>query len=261
MQLTIYQVDAFSEKVFGGNPAAVVPLENWLSDDILQKMALENNLSETAYFIPNGDQFDLRWFTPGCEVNLCGHATLATAHVLFKHLDYSKEVITFLTKSGELIVKRYENGYLMDFPSDHLEQVDVIDEVEKAIGIKPKETYKGRDDFMAILDNQQQIEELNPDFFTLGKLLPSRGLIVTAPGNEVDFVSRGFFPNSGINEDPVTGSAHTTMTPYWAKKLGKNILSAIQLSQRQGKLTCIYKENRVELIGQAVTFLKGTVEF
>ena len=261
MKLTIYQVDAFTDRVFGGNPAAVIPLESWLSEEILQNIALENNLSETAFYIPMGDHFGLRWFTPACEVDLCGHATLATAHVLFHHLDYLQPEITFQTKSGPLTVAKHPSGYIMNFPADVLEPAHQFDEIEKSIGIRPLQVFKGKDDLMAVVGQQKQIEALQPNFDLISKYFSSRGLIVTAPGDQVDFVSRCFFPNAGINEDPVTGSAHTTMAPYWSKTLQKKHLSAIQLSKRQGHIRCIDHGERIELIGQARTYLQGSIQF
>ena len=257
-ELTLFQVDAFADQLFGGNPAAVVPLEHWLPDQTLQAIAQENNLSETAFFVPRGGGYQLRWFTPATEVDLCGHATLASAHVLFKHLVYGEKKIEFHTRSGQLNVTRSGNGYLMDFPADQIELVETPAAIEDALGKAPLETYLGRDDYLAIFATQADVLAFRPDFRRLNDL-KSRGLIVSAPGDQVDFVSRGFFPNAGIDEDPVTGSAHTTLTPYWAKKLGKNDLQARQVSQRGGAIRCILKGERVELIGQAITYMEGKV--
>lgn len=261
MKLKIYQVDAFSNKIFGGNPAAVIQLSQWLPDDMLQNIAIENNLSETAFIVPiDGlSDYHLRWFTPGYEVRLCGHATLATAHTLWHHLGFEKNIATFDTLSGVLKVIRNENDYTLDFPTDTLvKSDDKIDAIQKILKTQPIEVFRGRDDFMAVLSSQQEIEALNPDFSLL-KSLGSRGLIATAKGDAVDFVSRCFFPEAGIEEDPVTGSAHTTMTPYWAKKLGKTSLVAHQLSARKGELTCVLRGERVDISGSAVTYMIGNI--
>ncbi len=256
--MQLFQVDAFTNELFRGNPAAVVPLESWLSDAELQAIAAENNLSETAFFLPKGQGFALRWFTPAVEVDLCGHATLATAHVLFQHLEYEKEVIRFETRSGELFVFRKGHSYVMDFPADVLEKVTPPDDLTTGLGVPVLECYRGKDDFLAVTSSQKVVKEAQPDFRRLAQL-PSRGVILTAKGEEVDFVSRGFFPQSGVDEDPVTGSAHTTLTPYWSAQLNKTELHAWQLSQRGGALTCVAKGERVELYGQAVTYLVGTI--
>ena len=268
MTLKIYQADAFSSKVFGGNPAAVIPLakgvhsENgWLPNNVLQQIAAENNLSETAFIVPTGGETDyhLRWFTPSIEVRLCGHATLATAHILWNHLGFEKQTITFDTLSGVLKVSRDGDIYTLDFPADMIEnRKKKTDFIHKILGIKPLDVFKGRDDYMIILSSQSEVEALKPDFVLL-KDLNARGLIATALGDEVDFVSRCFFPEVGIEEDPVTGSAHTTMTPYWAEKIGKNTLTAIQLSSRRGELTCVLRGNRVDISGSAVTYMIGEI--
>lgn len=261
MKLKIYQVDAFSSKIFGGNPAAVIQLSQWLSDDVLQNIAIENNLSETAFIVPvNGkSDYHLRWFTPSYEVRLCGHATLATAHTLWHHLGFEKNIVTFDTLSGELKVIRNENDYTLDFPTDNLvKSDDKIDAIHKILKTQPLEVFRGNDDFMAVLSSQQEIEALEPDFALL-KTLGSRGLIATAKGDAVDFVSRCFFPEAGIEEDPVTGSAHTTMTPYWAEKLGKTSMIARQLSARKGELSCVFKGERVNISGAAVTYMIGNI--
>ncbi len=256
MQLKLYQVDAFTNQLFKGNPAAVVPLENWLTTEQMQLIALENNLSETAFFVPEKDGYGLRWFTPAVEVDLCGHATLATAHVLFQHLNYAKERIAFYTKSGRLTVTRQGDGYAMNFPADKVQATSMPDYLEAALGTKVLEFHRGKDDFMAVIESETALASLQPDFRQIAQL-DARGLLVTAKGETVDFVSRCFFPQSGIDEDPVTGSAHTTLTPYWAAKLGNETLTARQISTRSGTLTCILKGERVELQGQAVTYLEG----
>lgn len=263
MNLKIYQVDAFTNQVFGGNPAAVIPMQNWLPDSVMQTIAAENNLSETAFFIPTEGEadFHLRWMTPSIEVNLCGHATLATAHTLWQHLDFKKNVVTFDSRSGILKVSRTKTGYTLDFPVDILRGVTDENELEiirNVLKIKPLEVFRGKDDYMAILPSQADIENLDPDFLPL-RHLDARGLIATAKGDNVDFVSRCFFPEAGIEEDPVTGSAHTTMVAYWSPKLNKTELAAKQLSKRQGELNCILAGNRVLISGSAVTFMVGEI--
>ena len=258
MNIPIYQVDAFTNALFKGNPAAVCPLEDWLPDEQLLAIAAENNLSETAFFKPNGNAFDLRWFTPGVEVDLCGHATLATAHVLFQHLGFKEGIIDFHSKSGLLQVTQQDNGYQMNFPADSLESTPVPTAILKALGFPPKEIYKGKDDYLVIVTDQSIIESLAPDFRALVEL-NARGVIVSAPGKEVDFVSRCFYSPTGIDEDPVTGSAHTTMMPYWSKKLAKQELLARQLSKRGGQVGCRLDGDRVYLTGQAVTYLIGQI--
>lgn len=259
MILKLYQIDAFSEASFSGNPAAVVPLDHWLDDQMMQNIALENNLSETAFYIPNDKGFEIRWFTPKIEVNLCGHATLAAAHVLFKHYNFEGKTIYFQSKSGELSISQSDEKYTMLFPTDTIKQVTTPVEVLKAFSIESLETYRGRDDYMVIVESQRVVEQLKPDFKMLAGLEACRGVIITAQGDEVDFVSRCFYPQAGIDEDHATGSAHTTMTPYWAKKLGKNELSALQLSARKGVFNCEYLNEQVSLTGSAKTFLIGDI--
>lgn len=261
MQLPFFQVDAFTDRVFGGNPAAVIPLREWLEEATLQSIAAENNLSETAFFVPDGttDGFQLRWFTPVREVRLCGHATLATAHVLFNHLGYTAAEITFQTQqAGLLRVKRTDKGYSMDFPADTPRPVDPPEPIQLALGLTPSETFMGEDDLLVIVDQEDYVERLEPNLDDL-RLIDRRGVIVSAPGSSVDFVSRCFFPRYGIDEDPVTGSAHTLLTPYWAHRLQKNSLTAIQASPRRGHLRCTLAGERVHLEGQAVTYLVGEI--
>ncbi len=258
MELTIYQVDAFTDRLFSGNPAAICPLQEWLPDELLQAIAHENNLSETAYFVPESNGFRLRWFTPTTEVKLCGHATLATSHVLYNHLGYQADQVVFHTLSGQLTVQRTPEGYMMNFPTDTLRHVSAPLALIVALGITPVKVFLGREDYLAVLENRQQIAALKPDFAAMRRL-QGRGVIVTAPcdDNSADFISRCFYPNAGIDEDPVTGSAHTTMAPYWSDRLGKQELFARQISRRGGSLKCRMQNDRVELIGQAVTYMIG----
>ncbi len=258
MNLRLYQVDAFTERLFGGNPAAVVPLEHWLPDNILQNIALENNLSETAFYVREGDVFRLRWFTPEVEVDLCGHATLATGHVLFRHEKWPKEEIFFQSRSGLLSVKKNGDFLTLDFPADVLKPVEQ-GSLFSVGQISPKEIYRGISDYLFVFESEEDVVKFQPDFYAIGKL-DARGLIITAIGNNSDFVSRFFAPQCGINEDPVTGSAHTTLAPYWAGKLNRTTLTAVQLSKRRGYLNCTYTGERVLISGKAVTYLVGTIE-
>ncbi len=257
MKISIFQVDAFTDCIFGGNPAAVCPLDKWLDETVMQQIAKENNLSETAFFVKNNDAYQLRWFTPEIEVDLCGHATLATAHVLFEHLGYKKSEIQFQTKSGLLKVKKEEGRLMMDFPTDDMPKVDPPAVLFQALGIRSDHVFF-TDDYMVVLDSEEEVKRLDPDFRILSEV-NARGIIVTAPGNEVDFVSRFFAPGAGINEDPVTGSAHTKLTPYWSKRLGKDVLEARQISKRVGNLTCRNKGERTQILGKAITFMKGEI--
>ena len=257
MKMKMYQVDAFTEKLFGGNPAAVCILDKWLDDQLMQSIAAENNLAETAFLVRNKDGFDIRWFTPAVEVDLCGHATLASAHVMFNYIDTGvNEVVFHSLRSGMLHVRRTGRLLTLDFPSDHFEKVEAPLALVNGLGAQPVETYLGRTDYMAVFRSQRDVEGLNPDFNVLAKL-QARGVIVTAKGETVDFVSRFFAPQSGINEDPVTGSAHTTLIPYWSGVLGKAEMNAIQLSTRKGYLKCKHGGERVEISGNAVTYLIG----
>ncbi|MCB0554353.1 MAG: PhzF family phenazine biosynthesis protein [Phaeodactylibacter sp.] len=258
MEITLYQADAFTNERFRGNPAAVCPLKQWLPDATLQAIAAENNLSETAFFIPKGQDYQLRWFTPAIEVDLCGHATLATAHILFQHLGYRGNSINFHSRSGLLSVAREKEHYIMDFPTDILEPALAPRPLLEALQADPVEVFLGREDFLVVLESQEQVAQLRPDFRLL-RQVKGRGVIVTAPGKEVDFVSRCFFPNAGIDEDPVTGSAHTTMTPYWAERLSKQEMSARQISARGGDLKCTMLGERVAIAGQAITYLEGKI--
>ena len=276
MRLKLYQVDAFTDHLFGGNPAAVCPLDAWLPDTVMQQIAAENNLAETAFYIPQEDKFALRWFTPTVEVDLCGHATLATAHVLFEIEHYAKPEIRFHTRSGTLSVQRQNDKLAMNFPADTLTPTDLPPEVMDGLGkVSVQEAFRGKSDFLVVLESQDELLSLAPDFRKLGEYRDIRATIVTAPsvvtsgvvtsgvvtsGQEVDFVSRCFAPQSGIDEDSVTGSAHTTLTPYWARRLGKKQLTAQQLSSRRGTLWCTHLGDRVTIAGHAVTYLAGEIE-
>lgn len=260
MTIPIYQVDVFTDKVFGGNPAAICPLSSWLPDDIMQQIAMENNLAETAFIVKNAEGLHIRWFTPTVEVALCGHATLAAAHIYFSELGYTGDSIAFQSKSGVLTVqKKADRSLTLDFPADKHLPVASTPEAIKGLGNLPiLELYRGSSDYMLVTDCQKTIEQLKPDFKTIAQL-NSRGIVVTARGNESDFVSRCFFPQSGIDEDPVTGSAHTLLVPYWASVLNKRKLKAIQLSARRGVLLCELRDDRVLMTGTAITYLKGSI--
>lgn len=260
MKLPLYQIDAFASKVFTGNPAAVVPLGEWLPDEVMQAIAMENQLSETAFIIPGEDRVALRWFTPAIEVDLCGHATLASAHVLFTELGWDSDSVTFSSRSGDLTVLNLGAQLEMDFPSDELSSAEnEKDEVSSALGCEVLELWRGCDDYMAVVGQETTVRGLKPDFRAVAEL-PARGIMVTAAGAEADFVSRCFFPAAGIDEDPVTGSAHRTMAPYWAEKLGRSILTAQQVSTRCGEVICEPAGDRVKLRGQALTYLRGEIE-
>lgn len=257
MYIDIYQVDAFAERVFEGNPAAVCPLDAWIADELLQKIAQANNLSETAFFVPYQDKFQLRWFTPSHEVDLCGHATLAAAHVLFTHLNYQKSEICFTTKSGDLLVTKRADGLEMDFPASMPKPVSATDNLLLGLGIKPKAVLAAFD-YIIELEDELAVAALSPDL-ALWKTLDLRGVVVTAPGRSVDFVSRCFFPKLDVDEDPVTGSAHCELAPYWAQKLAKTNLNAKQLSPRTGLIDCQIQGDRVLLTGKAVDYMRGKI--
>ena len=260
MRIKLYQVDAFTERVFGGNPAAVCILDEWLDDELMQNIAAENNLSETAFAVRLDNAYEIRWFTPNSEVDLCGHATLACAHVLFEHYHFPGDKIIFQSMSkGELAVMREGEFLTLDFPADPPEKIDDPQKLLDAIGKPAVESYRGSSDYMLLYDTQRDIEEISPDFARLTEI-DLRGIIVTAPGNDTDFVSRFFAPKLEINEDPVTGSAHTTLTPFWSERLGKKALTARQLSRRKGDLHCKLLDSRVHITGKAVTYLGGEIE-
>jgi PhzF family phenazine biosynthesis protein len=257
MRYDIYQIDAFASQPFAGNPAAVVPLTEWLPDDVMLNIAMENNLAETAYFVPNGDGYDLRWFTPTVEMDLCGHATLASAFLIFEVLGSDKAKLSFNTRSGELTVEKVDGLFVLDFPSRPGVVAEAPLGLIDAIGVEPKEIYKSRD-YMLVYENEADVLAIKPDFNSLMKI-DAHAVIVTAPGNKSDFVSRFFAPEVGVPEDPVTGSAHCTLVPYWAKRLGKNELFARQVSQRGGEIRCEMRGDRVRMGGNAVLYLKGEI--
>lgn len=254
----IYQIDAFTDTLFGGNPAAVCILPEWLPEDVMQDIAAENNLAETAFAVLQNHIYQLRWFTPELEEDLCGHATLATAYTLFEYYNHPTNTIQFISpRSGELSVTKNANGSMtMDFPIDQIAKIEKVAAITEAIGLNPIEMYKGKTDYMLVYENQGQIESISPNFNLLHQL-DCRGVIVTARGNHVDFVSRFFAPQCGIPEDPVTGSAHTTLSPYWSTVLGKKTMTAAQLSKRSGTLTCTLQESRVLITGNAVCYMVG----
>lgn len=258
MKLPIYHVDAFTSRLFGGNPAAVVTLDAWLPDDVMQAIAAENNLAETAFVLPREERAPLRWFSPTIEVDLCGHATLATAHVLLTHHYPTRQEVSFDTRSGVLSVARSGSGLSLDLPARPGRPVDVSDALVDALGVRPREAYLARD-FLAIFDEETDVRTLQPDIAKVAAL-DAFAVIVSAPGDEVDFVSRFFGPRAGIPEDPVTGSAHATLVPYWAARLGKLRLSARQLSARGGELDCELSGDRVIVTGAAVEYLRGEIE-
>jgi PhzF family phenazine biosynthesis protein len=256
MKIPLYQIDAFASKVFSGNPAGVCPLEDWLSDDQMQSIAMENNLAETAFFVKQHDHYQLRWFTPKVEVDLCGHATLASGFVIFNYLDPSAHSVLFQTKSGALVVRRDGDVLAMDFPArkavPHSTDPAII---ARALGAIPREILFSRD-YLVVFESEQAIRTLKPDMNLLMKL-DGLGVIVTAPGEKSDFVSRFFAPKVGIPEDPVTGSAHCTLIPYWSERLGKKKLHAFQVSPRGGELFCEDQGDRVQIAGSAVRYSEG----
>ena len=259
MSLPIYQVDAFTSEVFSGNPAAVCLLDRWIDDSTLQAVAAENNLSETAFLVCTAEGFGLRWFTPITEVALCGHATLASAFVLFTCRKWPEESIRFQTrKSGELVVTRRNDLLEMDFPARpaHAQRPPVG--LEEALGVTPQEILGSAEDLLVVLDSEKTVREVQPDFVALNQV-PCRGIIITARGDRSDFVSRFFAPRVGIQEDPVTGSAHCVLTPYWAGILCKKDLHAFQVSKRGGELFCTDAGDRVKISGRAALYLEGTI--
>lgn len=262
--MKIFQINAFVGRGCKGNPAAVIPLDKWINDSLMQEIAEEKNLSETAFFVKNpNDAFEIRWFTPNSEVNLCGHATIATAYVLYEFLGYKKNKITFLSNSGELFVRKLDGMLELDFPISKLEKIPFEADLAKALGEKYYEIYHAGEDILVIFENESQIKNLNPDFNLL-KLFEKRGIVASAVANkesEVDFVSRAFFPRLNVNEDPVCGSAHTYLAPYWSDRLNKNNLHSLQLSKRKGELFCFVANNRVLISGRCKLFMKGDIVY
>lgn len=256
MRLPLYQIDAFAARPFAGNPAAVVPLTAWLPDDLMQAIAAENALSETAFFAPEAGGYRIRWFTPACEVDLCGHATLASAFVYFTELEPRRTSITFQSRSGPLSVAREGDLLVMDFPSRPPRPAELPFGIAEALGAAPVEAWRARD-LVVLLDSETAVRGLSPDLTALARF-DEFAVIVTARGQEADFVSRFFAPRKGVPEDPVTGSAHTTLVPFWAERLGKTKLRALQVSPRGGELFCEARGDRVGIAGRAVKVLEGT---
>lgn len=259
MKLAIYQIDAFTETVFRGNPAAVVPLDEWLPDAVMQNIAAENNLAETAFFVKDGDVFELRWFTPTIEVPLCGHATLASSYVIFNELGFAGEEIVFKTrKAGDLKVTRNGERYLMDFPAYEMTEIDAA-EAFRAAGFTPIRCFESQGNMIFFeLDDQRSVAEFEPDMAKIAEL-PYQEVIITAKGDDCDFASRMFAPRIGIPEDPVTGAIHCSLVPFWAREFGKNELFARQISKRGGELFCESSGDRVKIGGNAVMFLRGEI--
>ncbi|MFC2085274.1 PhzF family phenazine biosynthesis protein [Bacteroidota bacterium] len=258
MNLKIFQVDAFTSRLFKGNPAAVVPLEEWLDDKTMQNIALENNLSETAFIVKEEDYYKIRWMTPTLEVPLCGHATLASAFVIFNYFDKEQREIVFDSKSGRLIVTKEDDLLSLNFPANKPEKVEIPDDIVKVVSVAPNEVLFNKS-YLAIFDSEEQIRDMKPDIRTL-KNIHADGLIISARGNSVDFVSRFFVPSAGIDEDPVTGYAHTILTPYWSEKLGKKKMSVLQVSARGGELQVEDLGGRVKISGKAVLYMMGEIK-
>jgi PhzF family phenazine biosynthesis protein len=259
MRLPLYQVDAFTDTVFGGNPAAVCPLDDWLPDHVMQRIAMENAVAETAFFVPLGTGFAIRWFTPDIEMDLCGHATLAAAHVIARHLNYALPSITFESKSGELLVAVEERLLTLNFPSRKPVPCEVPPTILAAFPVPPLETLQSRD-YVLVFANEEVVRNLVPDRRILDQInLDPGGIVVTAPGEKVDFVSRYFTPQASIFEDPVTGSAHCSLIPFWSERLGKESMRALQLSARVGQLHCRNAGDRVLIAGEAVTYSEGHI--
>jgi PhzF family phenazine biosynthesis protein len=259
MKIPYFEVLAFTDRLFTGNPAGVCILEHWLRDEMLQNIATENNLAETAFFINRGNFFDIRWFSPSAEIDLCGHATVASAHVLFQHLNRPGDSLAFQSRSsGELRVDRAGERLVLDFPSRPAVPSDAPALLAESLGAQPAEVFKNRD-YIAVFERQEQVATLKPDLAGIAKLEGVQGVCVTAPGNDCDFVSRYFAPSVGVPEDSVTGSTHCALIPYWAKRLGKTNLHARQLSPRGGELFCEDRGDRVGIGGTAVTYVEGTM--
>ena len=259
-KVRFFHVDAFAERRFSGNPAAVMPMEEFLEDDLLQDLAAENSLPMTAFLVPGHDNYRIRWFTPTTEVPLCGHATLASAAVVMERLEPGREVVEFESRSGRLTARKRRHRYVLDLPARPTQPIDVFPDLVKALGVDIPEARSGDFDFMAVLDNPSQVRDLDPDLGAIANLDRS-GVIVTAPGEgSFDFVSRYFAPADGLPEDPVTGVAHCTLAPYWGQRLGKSVLRARQVSHRGGELICELVGKRVELEGACTFYLEGEAE-
>lgn len=259
MKIKLYQIDAFASKAFEGNPAAVCPLKDWIPDNIMQAIAMENNLSETAFFVKNADNYHIRWFTPVHEVDLCGHATLASAHLIFTHLEPEKEKIVFESRSGILAVERKADWLEMDFPAQIPVECEIPPKLTQVFGIKPLACFKS-EDYIVIFEHEEQIINARPNLSLLQEL-DLRGVAIAAKSDSYDFVTRFFAPKLGINEDPVTGSAFTQLIPYWANRLNKTHLIAKQISQRGGEVKGVFAGERVKIAGKAVIVLIGEMEF
>jgi len=259
MKLKIYQVDAFTDRLFGGNPAAVVPLNEWLPDSMLQNIALENNVAETAFFVKTPGGFHLRWFTPENEVDLCGHATVASAFILYHHENFRGEEISFESKSGKLTVRKSGDLFTLNFPAYKITPVEATNDVLNAMGKVPAEVFKMNNDLLLVYHDEHTLQMIRPDFGKL-KQCAARAVLVTAPSTEADFAYRFFAPKMGIDEDPATGSAQCSLIPYWSSRLNRNALNSIQLSRRRGKLKGELKGDRVEISGNAVLYLEGEIE-
>ena len=257
-KMKYYIVDAFSDKLFSGNQAGVCLLSDWPSDDIMQKIAAENNLAETAFVVKRDNHYDLRWFTPETEIDLCGHATLASAFIIMEYLDINISIVGFHTKSGILSVKKIGDLFEMDFPARKPAKIEITPLMKQAIGVPVLEAHISRD-MLLLVDNEEQVKNLQPDLSLVAKLPDCFALIVTAKGNDIDFVSRFFAPNAGISEDPVTGSSHSTLIPFWAERLNKEEMIAKQLSKRGGTLLCKNCGDRVKISGKAVLYLQGEI--
>lgn len=258
MELTLYQIDAFANKAFEGNPAAICPLDEWLSDELMQSIAMENNLSETAYFIKNKNNYNIRWFTPTHEVDLCGHATLASAYVIFNIIGHKENEISFESKSGKLTVRRNDDLLEMDFPAQPPAQCDTPELLIKAFNVTPLECLKA-EDYIVVFEDENDVLNARPNLSLLSEL-DLRGVAITSKSNSYDFITRFFAPNYGINEDPVTGSAFTQLIPYWSAKLNKQNLIAKQVSNRGGEVTCFNADERVKISGKAAKYMVGTIE-
>jgi len=256
-ELTLYQIDAFTDRRFGGNPAGVCPLESWLPDRTLQAIAAENNVAETAFFIPDGEGFKLRWFTPTVEVDLCGHATLATGFVIAEFLEPGRKAMRFSTRSGALGVSRDGDSFVLDFPVRATKPVDPAPDMTKALGAQPKQVQAAQS-WLAIFEREADVRNLKPDDAAI-VALGRDGIIATAPGQDRDYVCRYFVPQAGIPEDPATGMAQCTLMPYWAERLGRTKLTGRQISARVGEFRCELKGDRVRIAGNAVCYLKGSI--